>query len=157
MNRRLIIISIIGAFILMPAFAGAGDVEDLQAAFEKQIKDMGELNAESYLAGIHDQWAGAGYMNIFVNSGQKAAVREMVQNGWPNLESLQLSINYVEYRVVGNVGIAYGIGAWTYKFKNEPTKGASIRFLNTYIKEKGKWLLLTNSDAPLSVGRAGVD
>lgn len=81
MNRRLLMISIIGALVLMPALADADDLEDLQATFEKFVGARNSMDIEQFLATIHDKWAGAGSGSIFIWDGGKTAMREaMLQN-----------------------------------------------------------------------------
>lgn len=152
MNRRFIIISIIGTLLLIPRFTFAGDLEDLQAAYEKHQEAWNAQNKNEHLDGMYDEWLGAGTTSIFVLHFIKSVARDQMLAENPMLEIRRITPGFVNYRIIDDIGFVFGGAFVEEKLKDGPIKNEQARFAEIFMKKDGKWLQVAYFYTPVSVG-----
>ena len=155
MDRKILIaVLIVGALVMMPAVAFAGDLEDLKAASDGVVEAWNTLDAEKYVSLVNASGVGGSELSPFVTAGDgdKEAFRQMVTSYFDGFESMSVTpINY-EYRIVGGVGVVYGNNSVTFQLKGGEVKARWNRIVVTYSKIDGKWQMVTSSAAPVVIG-----
>ena len=151
MNRRLLIVAIaIGALVLMPVLAGAGDLEDLKATWDSSVEAFNSMNVERHFDAYHNLYVSGFSEDVLITGHAKAAT--LSTSGFEENEVQRFDPINAEYRIIGGTGLVYGIAYHEWKRKGEPAKTMYVRFLNVLVKQNGKWKIIAITHVPVSVG-----
>jgi len=101
---------------------------------------------------VHDNYIAYGALAIFATDGKGPNCAATLAANFAMAEAFHMTAVNPTHRVIGNVGIVYGHLMTSYKLKDGGPESNTSRFLNVYIKENGKWLLLAVSSARLTIG-----
>jgi ketosteroid isomerase-like protein len=93
------------------------------------------------MAVIHDQVVSFGPNSRLPTVGKEAFRRE-AQARFAKTESLSVTRIDPQFRVIGNMGVAWGLYTTTVKPKDGSSVTSSGRYTLTYTKVDGKWLLI---------------
>ena len=145
----------LSVLILMPALGGASETAALQESFETAVAALNKGNVDGFLANIHDK--ALSFYSCGPTSGKEG--RAACQLDWERFfgktHEAKFEPQNMQYRVIGNTGIAWGDYAVSVKTKN----GASIqhhgRYTMTYTYEDGEWKLVMQHNTPAEQGPAG--
>ena len=143
------------ALLIVPA-ARAGDVDDLKAANEAFIEAVNKQDSSAMLASSHDEYVSYGANAVFPSDrkGRSKADRRqgMEKNVFPNRERFSVTLINPQYRVVGTTGIVWGHVRRVQKLKDGPQETQTGRFLDTWVKSGGKWVLLASHRSAVPSG-----
>lgn len=152
MKRFLIPLAII-ALIAAPQLAFGSDVDDLKAAYENAIQAWNTLDAEALAATLYPGMVSFDYNEAFpsVTNTEADAIKKnnMMFSG---MEFFQLVTYNVQYKVVGNTGIAWGNFTFNVKPKGESAHLGYGRHTSTWIKKDGKWHIIMNHSSAIPTG-----
>ena len=146
----LLIMAVVTIFCL-PLPVRGDDVADLKATFEQAIKALNAGDLDAYLATVHDQELAFGPDSPFAREG-KAATRQGLQTLLANHESITRTLINPQFRVIGTTGLAWGHVAANFKPKDGPMHTTFTRYLFTYVKVEGKWLLVASHISRIPTG-----
>ncbi|MBI3245939.1 MAG: nuclear transport factor 2 family protein [Deltaproteobacteria bacterium] len=82
----------------------------------------------------------------------KAAARQVLQTLLANHESIARTPINPQFRVIGTTGLAWGHVAVNFKPKDGPLHRTFTRYLWTYAKIEGKWLLVASHISRIPTG-----
>ena len=141
--RRILISLTVIALLFMPQFAAGDDVTDLKATYERLVQALNSLNAEAIASTVYPGRIIFGYNEAFpiiapMENTKENALQDL-KASFSTLEYLQLVPYNMQYRVIGNTGIAWGHSTEYMKTKGEVSRIQHARFTSTWIKEDGKW------------------
>ena len=132
------------AMLIVPA-ARAADVDDLKAANEAYIEAVNKQDISALLASRHDDLVRYGPNAVFP-SDRKGRSEADQRRGWEgffaNRERFTVKRINPQYRVVGTTGIVWGHSRTVVKRKDGPQETRTRRFLSTWVKSGGTWVLL---------------
>jgi ketosteroid isomerase-like protein len=127
------------AVLVAPLVARSDDVADLKAAFEQGSKAANARDLDAFAVSWHEQVVSFGPRAPFPLDG-KPALRQNFQTVFANLESFTFTPINPQYRVIGNLGVAWG----NYMLALKPTDGPLAttygRYTVTFVKSDGQWL-----------------
>lgn len=153
MSRKLLIIAIIGAFILMPVFASAGDLEDLEAAFAKLEDPWRSLEAfdaeKAREVPLEDAVFLDAYSFIPAPQTSTAEIIESNKAYVALFDNRQESQFKVEYRVTEGVGVVTYLETVVYDQKDGNPTTDLKRCLFVFTKVDGKWRFTAGSESLL--------
>ncbi len=150
---RLRLISFTLSFLLYSSGAFANedakeDMDALKAEFNAQIEALNNRELEASVVSAHAEIVLYGIFCPFPVNG-KADFKKAVQPYFGQYEAAELSPVTPQFRIVGTTGLAWG----HYHLAATPQGGrltyAHGRYLFTYVKVAGKWLVLGMDYSPL--------
>ena len=137
--------------LCLPLPVRGDDVGDLKTAFEQTIKALNAGDLDAYLAIVHDQEIRFSPDSPFAGEG-KATARQGLQTLLANHESIIRTPINPQFRVIGTTGLAWGHVAVNFKPKDGPLHTTFTRYLWTYAKVEGKWLLVASHISRIPTG-----
>jgi uncharacterized protein (TIGR02246 family) len=140
-DKRTALAFVLAACCFVPLSVRSEDVDDLKAVVEQgaRAQEAGDLDA--FMAVIHDQVVSFGPTSRLPTVGKEAFRRE-AQARFAKTESLSVTRTDPQFRVIGDMGVAWGLYTTTVKPKDGPPVTSSGRYTLTYTKVDGKWLLI---------------
>ena len=139
MYRQMMFTVAVVAVLVTPLAARSDDLTDLKAAFEQASKAANARDLDAFAAMWHDEIVNFAPRSPFPVDG-KPALRQFFQSVFANLESfIFMSIN-PQYRVMGNMGVAWGNYMLALKPKDGPLTTSFGRYTVTLVKSDGRWL-----------------
>jgi ketosteroid isomerase-like protein len=139
LSKRILRTVAVVAVLVAPTVVRSDDVADLKTAFEQGDKAVNARNLDAFAASWHDQVVGFGPRAPFPVDG-KPALRQFFQTLFANLESFTFTPIKPEYRVIGNMGVAWGNYMLAFKPKDGPMATSFGRYTVTFLKADGQWL-----------------
>lgn len=115
------------------------DIDEIKATFDQAVGAFNSRNLETFLSCWHDQVVLFDPDTPFPVDG-KAAFRQAVQAIFANSESAFFVPINPQFRVIGNVGVAWGHFALPVKPKDGPMQTTFGRVTITFTKSDEKWL-----------------
>ena len=136
------------AILLVPPPARAGDVEELQAIFERSVKALNARDLDGFLATVHEK--GLSFYSCGPSSGLegRAACQQDWQKFFAKTPNATFTPHNFQYRVIGNTGIAWGQYTVELQGKKGPQKVLSGRYTLIYTRVDGKWLVVFQENSP---------
>jgi ketosteroid isomerase-like protein len=135
--------------MLAPLPTFAGDADEIRAVFEADLDAWVAGNAEKASEAWHDQivwFPGASA----VACDSKSACLAAAKTAMAQVKLLGYTAINVQYRVIGPVGVQWGLLAATNAPQDGPVEVAVERFAATYVKADGKWKMVSWSSAPVA-------
>jgi ketosteroid isomerase-like protein len=151
---RRILISLTALILLLaPQLAFGTDVDDLKATDERWYQAWNSRDIDRLKAIYHDSWVTFGKSNPFPQ------ITENNDEFWQRIKdwfAIREVVNGTQidpqYRVVGNTGIVWGHTRRVVKQKDGPQETTYRRFMRTYVKLNGKWLLIARHASAIPSG-----
>ncbi len=145
----------LGLLLMWPCRSDAeDDVEALQQVFEAEIAALDAGDLEGALSLAHDGIVLFGIFSPFPANG-KEEFKKTVQAYFATYDDATFSPVDPRFRVVGGTGIAWG----NYQLAATPKGGvlgySHGRYIFSYAKVDGKWMLLSMHISPLQPYRYG--
>ena len=141
--------------MLVPAVGGANDTAKLQENFESAVAALNAGDVDGFLANIHDK--ALSFYSCGPTSGKEG--RAACQLDWERFfgktSEAKFEPQNMQYRVIGNTGVAWGDYAVSVKTKNGSAVYHRGRYTMTYTKEDGEWKLVMQHNTPAEQGPAG--
>ena len=124
------------------------DMDALKSAFNTQIDALNNRELDAAVATVHDDMVLYGIFSPFPVQG-KADFQKAVQAYFGQYEEAELSPVTPQFRIVGTTALAWG----HYQLAATPQGGkltyAHGRYIFTYTKLDGKWVILGMDYSPL--------
>ncbi len=151
--RPVVLTLAVIAMLIVPA-AHAGDVDDLKAASEAYIEALNKQDISALLTSRHDDYITSGPSDVFGDSKGRSEAdrRQSLESSFAILERLTLTLINPQYRVVGTTGLFWGRYRSVQKLKDGPQETLTRRFLCTWVKFGGTWVLLALDQSDVSSG-----
>ena len=148
-TRCIISLLVVAAFLILAQPALADDLADLKATHQRYIKawNTGDLNT------VFEIWQDGGIWlpanRAFPMVTNTASGMQMFTK-WLETHIYINSWHKVDYKVIGDTGLVWGLRTATYLIKATGT-GKRYFFKTTYIfvKSDGKWQAVMHHDTPL--------
>ena len=143
MKRLLFSISVFTLFVI-PQFVFASDVDEFKSEVERYYQAFNSMDAETIVQMTHP-----GLVSIESDAPfpfvypTVDALKEVVQNWFSTLESINFFDINPQYKIVGNTGIVWCISGGRVKPKGGSVEISYVRKTQTWVKSEGKWRVLT--------------
>ena len=143
----------IAALIILMVAAGVlparGDeVDSLRASFEREIAAFNARDLETLMGNQHDHVVALNPASPAPVDG-KTARRQAYQTTFAATESVTVTPQHPQFRVIDNTGMVWGEYTVAAKPKDKPLTTNSVRFTRTYVKSDGQWRLVLYHVSPL--------
>jgi ketosteroid isomerase-like protein len=138
------------AFLAAPA-CSAGDLEDVQAVWEQQVKSYNTRNVDTFLPTVHDQAVGFGPVAPFAIESN-AQRQQGLGQFFGSLEMLSVTPMDFQFRVFGNTAVGWGYFAMALKPKDGPMIVPFGRMTITYSKMGDKWVAVSSHASSIPSG-----
>lgn len=135
-------------FVSAPALAG--DVDDVKATFDNAVKAYNSKD-EGFFNMVHDQGVVFSPSVPFAADG-KAAYEQYTKGVWANMDSSTFVPVNPQFRVIGDMGLAWGHYAIALKPKDGGARSIYGRYTVVFAKSGGKWLAVTAHYSALPSG-----
>lgn len=135
------------ALLFAPVIAHSDDLDDLKAAFARNVAALNQLDLDAFVAGHHDQQVSFGPFSPFPRDGNEA-FRKDVQQIFDASESITFQ-PIPHFRIISNTGIVWGHYTVVIQPKGGRREINFGRFLITAVQEDGKWLIVARQFSPL--------
>ncbi|HXG17555.1 MAG TPA: nuclear transport factor 2 family protein [Methylomirabilota bacterium] len=142
-------------FLLVLLFMATGrssvhgdEVDRLRASFEREIAAFNARDLETLMSNQHEHVVALNPTSPTPVDG-KAARRHAYQTAFAATESVTVTPQHPQFRVVDNTGIVWGEYTVTTKPKDKPPTTSTVRFTRTYVKSDGQWRLVLYHVSPL--------
>jgi ketosteroid isomerase-like protein len=145
-QRALLALTVI-AFLFAPFAARGDDVDDLKGIFEQEVKALNSRDFSAYVASAHDQVILFGIFPPFELEGIEA-YRQRYSTLFSTHQSVMFTPLNPQFRVIGNIGVAWGHDKVELKPKNGPTQIYAGRYTFVYTKADGKWVRVVAHASP---------
>ncbi|MGE0826319.1 MAG: DUF4440 domain-containing protein [Candidatus Binatia bacterium] len=127
------------------------DLDELKAAFEQAVALFNAGDLDTWAAYNHDQIVFFSPAAPFAVDG-KAGVLQAMRTLWRNSDSIVWTIINPQFRVAENTGVTWGHYSFTVKPKDGSLRTEFARFLLTWTKVNGKWLIVAEHNSRLPSG-----
>lgn len=146
--RRLALAGAVIAFLLGASGARAGDLEDLQATFERGVKALNTRDLDGFLATVHEK--GLSFYSCGPTSGLegRAACQQDWQKFFTKSNDATFTTQGFQFRVIGNTGVAWGKYTLSTKAKDGSTRSMTGKYNLVYTKVDGKWMVVLQENTP---------
>ena len=145
-KRAFLALTVI-AVLFVPFAARGGDIDDLKATFEQETKAFNSRDFNAYVASAHDQVILFGIYPPFELEGIEA-YRKRYFTLFSTHQSVTFTPLNPQFRVIGNVGVAWGHDKVELKPKDGPPETYAGRYTFVYMKTDGKWLRVVAHASP---------
>ena len=148
-TRFVIVIMVIAALVFLSQPAIADDLADLKAAHQRFIKawNTGDMNT------VFEIWQDGG---IWITPTQafpvvtNSAMGMQMFTQWLETHIYRANWNKVDYRVIGNTGLVWGVTTVTVIVKATGTGKRYFRKSSiVFVKSEGKWVAVMSTDSPI--------
>ncbi len=148
--RLLSSLVVIGAFMLISQPSMADDLDDLKATHAKYSKALNSSDVETLFEIYYDEQIRVsqtgGFPSVIPNNERVKAVWIRL---FESLEIFRTTYYKIDYRVIGNTGLVWGIRTEVRKLKNRPTKTYFVSTTIVYVKSDGKWKRVVTHSSPI--------
>jgi ketosteroid isomerase-like protein len=145
--RQVVLAFAVIALCFAPSAARGDDLDDLKATFEQEVKAFNARDFSSYVATAHEHVVLFGQFPPFELEGIES-YRKRYQTLFANNQSVTFTPLTPQFRVIDNVGVAWGHDKLELKPKNGPAQIYSGRYTFVYTKANGKWLRVVAHASP---------
>ncbi len=139
---------VLALLVSTPVFAG--DVEDLEAIFEKGVKAYNSKD-EAFFTLLDDRGVVFSPSVPFAAEG-KTAYEQYTRGVWTSMDSSTFTAVNPQFRVIGSTGLAWGHYAIALKPKDGGARSIFGRYTVVYNKSGGKWLAVNAHYSALPSG-----
>ena len=151
-TRCVISFMVVAAFMLMSQPALADDLADLKATNETLDKLWNAGDYQAAFEYLDDRMTNIGPRRGFPRTMRGKAFKAMVMKGfakWYETHTYRLMWYKPDYRVIGNMGLVWGVGEEQIKSKNGPTKRFFLKISRVFVKSEGKWKQVLSHYTPI--------
>ena len=127
------------------------DVDDLRAAFEQTVALFNARDLETWSTFNHDQIVFFSPAAPFAVDG-KANVMQAMQMLLANSDAIAWKIINPQFRVIGDTGVVWGHYSFAVKPKDGPLRTEFARFLLTWAKVDGSWVIVAEHNSRIPSG-----
>ena len=142
--NRIIVLFFLLCFPVAPAWAG--DLEDLESAFENILERLNAKDLKGFLTGWHPDAVLMVHDYVFpvdrTDAGEEIWA-QIFDDFFVVTQRIRLTPIDVEFRVVENTGIVWGRIQTLTERKDGTRKVVNLRLTATFVKTSGRWLLLS--------------
>lgn len=142
--KRLFFSIALAVLIVAPQLTLGSDLDDLKAADERGQKLNLSLNpndVEAYVALFHDEFLYVDSAEGFPVKMTKDQLRQGKKANIAALQSQSYAMKGALYSVAGNTGVVCHYGTLQQKPKDGPAVVRNMRWLVTFTKAGGKWVV----------------
>jgi ketosteroid isomerase-like protein len=128
-------------------FASADDLADLRAADQAMVKAHNDLDGVALAALRHPQSVSFISEQPDAIDRSRSTAQELVDRqarSFAGLERITITPRAMQYRLVGDIGIAWGFQRYESKPKGGTLTVREERVLRVWSKTDGRWLLVTS-------------
>jgi ketosteroid isomerase-like protein len=143
---------VVAAFMLVSQPAIADDLADLKATHEKILKLVNAGDPQTMFEYYDDRFINIGALRGFPRVWQgKAhkAVTIKVFTKWFETHTFRIQYYKTDYRILGNIGLVWGVQERTITSKNGPTKRYFLKASHVLEKSEGKWKVVLSHLTPI--------
>jgi len=142
-----------GAFILVSQPSMADDLDDLKAAFQKQIKAVNSGDWQTASDGQYDGMITFSYSQAFPTViRNKAQWVKLVTRWYETRQTWRTTWYKPDFRVIGNTGLVWGLRTHVNQQKGGPIQTRFIKTSQTWVKTEEGWKIVVNHHTPLPSG-----
>lgn len=146
--KRLVLSAAAVLFLFGATAARAGDLEDLQATFERGVKALNARDLDGFLATVHEK--GLSFYSCGPTSGLEG--REACSQDWQKFftksSDATFSTHDFQFRIIGNTGVAWGKYSLSTKAKDGSARTMTGKYNLVYTKVNGKWMVVLQENTP---------
>jgi ketosteroid isomerase-like protein len=147
--RRQTVFLLVLFFAVMGWSSVHGDeVDGLRASFEREIAAFNARDLETLMGNQHEHVVALNPASPTPVDG-KTARRQAYQTTFATTESVTVTPQHPQFRVIDNTGMVWGEYTVAAKPKDKPLTTSSVRFTRTYVKSDGLWRLVLYHVSPL--------
>ena len=142
--NRIIVLFFLLCFPIAPAWAG--DLEELEDAFEDILEKLNAKDLKGFLTGWHPDAVLMVHDYVFPVDRDDAGEEiwaQIFDDFFVATQRIRLTPIDVEFRVVENTGIVWGRIQTLTERKDGTRKVVNLRLTATFVKTSGRWLLLS--------------
>ncbi len=152
---RLFVLAAAWVLISAPSVAETGDTEDLRESFEAAVAALNAGQIDGFLENVHER--ALSFYACGPTSGKEG--KEACQLDWERFfgktAEAQFQPENMQYRVIGNTGIAWGDYAVSVRTRDGKQFSHHGRYTMTYTKQGGEWKVVMQHNTPAELGPAG--
>lgn len=127
------------------------EIDDLKAAFAQVIEALSARNADAVATLLHEEVVAFSHLAPFPVNG-KASFHQALRQAFMYRESETVAPVNPQFRVIGGTGLAWGHTVVTKKPKDGPWTTEYLRYLWTFVKTEGGWLVAAVHNSRLPSG-----
>jgi len=127
------------------------DLAALKAAFTQAVAAFNAQDLETWSTFNHEQVVFFSPASPFAANG-KVSVLQAMQTLLANSESIAWKIINPQFRVIGDTGVTWGHYSFSLKPKDGPLRTEFARFLLTWTKANGQWVIVAEHNSRLPSG-----
>ena len=148
--KRAILAVLLGIGVLsVPVAANDAELAALQASFEGAVAALNAGNSDGFLDTVHDE--ALSFYSCGPTSGKQG--REACALDWQlffnTTSDARFETRNEQYRLIGDVGIAYGEYALSVNYDNQGRQGVHEgRYTMTYTRVDGEWRIAMQHNTP---------
>lgn len=124
------------------------EVDNLRASFEREIAAFNTHDLEMLMGNQHKHVVALNPASPTPVDG-KVARRQAYQTAFAATESVTVTPQHPQFRVIDNTGLVWGEYMVAAKPKDTPPTTRSMRFTRTYVKSDGQWRLVLYHVSPV--------
>ncbi len=156
LSRTIALVLILGTMV-SPLLAG--EVEDLQAAFDKALEYLSQKDLDAFLSVWHPEAVLFARNRIHPIDRAQLEDRvwaELFEEFFAKVISVGYTQQAVEVRVIGNTGIVWGLTRFAVDPRYQAGFEQDTRLSAVFVKVNGEWLIMHWNDSPLPEGQTPV-
>ena len=150
-DKRAALAFVLAASLFAPLPVRSEDVDDLKATVEQGARAQEARDVEALMTVVHDQVIYFGPDSRVPTVG-KEAFRRDTQARFAKTATLSVTRIDPQYRVLGDMGVAWGLYTTTVTPKDGLPVTTSGRYTLIWTKSDGKWLLVAGHLSLLPTG-----
>jgi len=150
--RRILISLTALTILLAPQLTFGADVDDLKAAYEQYLKAFHDRDLDKFMSLHREAWVNYAWNNPFPNVVNNNEWKQQLQQVFAGSEEFTITLIEPQYEVIGNTGITYGHRRWVVKPKDSKQETTFLRYMDTWAKVGGKWLIVAKHRSLLPTG-----
>jgi ketosteroid isomerase-like protein len=149
--RAGIFLMVFGGLLLTTSSCSAGDLEDVKAVWDQQVKAYNAMNVDALYTNIHKEVVGFGPIAPFAYESS-AFAKQGLAEFFASLESINVTPINWQFRVFGNTAVGWGHYATAIKPKDGPFQVLFGRYTVTYAKLGDKWVSVSDHNSSMPSG-----
>lgn len=142
MTYQTVFACVVTALLATSVPAHGNDLEDLKATFEQEVAAFNARDFNTYVQSAHEQVIVFGHFPPFEVEGIEA-YRQRYHTLFDKHQSVTFTPLNPQFRVIGDIGIAWGHYQLATKPKDGPPSYSYGRYMFTYTQSGKRWLILS--------------
>jgi ketosteroid isomerase-like protein len=151
-TRCVVSLMVLAAFTFMPQPAIADDLADLNATVDTIVKLFNAGKVAEAVEYYDDNFISIGYLRgfprVWRGKAHKAQIIKVYTKFWET-HTFRLQYYKKDCRIIGNVGLVWGVQEQNRGLKNGPTKRYFLKASHVLKKSEGKWKVVLSHYTPI--------